>query len=92
VVRVRERLARDGVEITLSMSRHQFVWPTFRQTIEALCEALDAAWRFFDGVVQRVALDNMRTPPGSTILAIGGSTGVASGTGLEPETRLSTAT
>jgi len=63
------------------MSRHQLVWPTFRRTIEALCEALDAAWRFFDSVVQRVALDNMRAPPGSTILAIGGSTGVARGTG-----------
>lgn len=45
--------------VTLSMSRYQFVWPTFRQTIEALCEALDAAWRFFDGVVERVVLDNM---------------------------------
>ncbi len=45
--------------VTLSMSRYQFVWPTFRQTIEALCEALDAAWRFFGGVVERVVLDNM---------------------------------
>jgi transposase len=45
--------------VTLSMSRYQFVWPTFSQTIEALCEALDAAWRFFGGIVQRVVLDNM---------------------------------
>jgi transposase len=45
--------------VTLPMSRHQFVWPTFRQTVEALCEALDAAWRFFGGIVQRVVLDNM---------------------------------
>lgn len=45
--------------VTLSMSRYQFVWPTFRQTIEALCEGLDAAWRFFDGVTKRVVLDNM---------------------------------
>lgn len=45
--------------VTLPMSRYQFVWPTFRQTLEALCEGLDAAWRFFGGVVQRVVLDNM---------------------------------
>jgi transposase len=45
--------------VMLPLSRHQFVWPTFRQTVEALCEALDAAWRFFGGVVKRVVLDNM---------------------------------
>lgn len=45
--------------VTLPMSRHQFVWPTFRQTVDALCEGLDAAWRFFGGVVRRVVLDNM---------------------------------
>jgi transposase len=45
--------------VTLPMSRYQFVWPTFSQTVEALCEGLDAAWRFFGGVVHRVVLDNM---------------------------------
>jgi hypothetical protein len=45
--------------VTLPMSRYQFVWPTFTQTVEALCDGLDAAWRFFGGVVKRVVLDNM---------------------------------
>lgn len=45
--------------VTLPMSRYQFVWPTFRQTTEAVCEALDTAWRFFGGIVKRVVLDNM---------------------------------
>ena len=45
--------------VTLPMSRYEFVWPTFHQTVEALCEGLDAAWRFFGGVVKRVVLDNM---------------------------------
>lgn len=45
--------------VTLPMSRYQFVWPTFRQTVEALCEALDAAWRFFGGITKRVVFDNM---------------------------------
>jgi transposase len=44
--------------ITLPMSRYQFVWPTFQQTTEALCDGLDAAWRFFGGVTHRVVLDN----------------------------------
>lgn len=45
--------------VTLPMSRYQFVWPTFLQTVEALCEGLDAAWRFFGGFTHHVVLDNM---------------------------------
>jgi transposase len=44
--------------VTLSSSRYQFVWPTFTQTVEDVCAGLDAAWRFFGGVVHRVVLDN----------------------------------
>jgi transposase len=44
--------------VTLSMSRYQFVWPTFTQTVEDVCAGLDAAWSFFGGVVQRIVLDN----------------------------------
>ncbi len=45
--------------VTLTVSRYMFVWPLLRQTTEALCEALDAAWRFFDGVPKRLVPDNM---------------------------------
>jgi transposase len=45
--------------VTLTMSRYQFVWPTFLQTLEALCDGLDAAWVFFDGIVARIVIDNM---------------------------------
>jgi transposase len=45
--------------VTLTMSRHQFVWPTFLQTLDALCEGLDAAWKFFGGIVARIVIDNM---------------------------------
>jgi transposase len=45
--------------VTLSMSRYMFVWPTFAQTCAALIEGLEAAWRFFGGVVKRVVPDNM---------------------------------
>jgi transposase len=45
--------------VTLSASRYMFVWPLLTQTTEALCEGLDAAWRFFDGVPLRIVPDNM---------------------------------
>ncbi len=37
--------------VTLAFSRFQFVWPTFRQTTEAVCEGLDRAWMFFGGII-----------------------------------------
>jgi transposase len=44
--------------VTLSVSRYQFVWPTFTQTVDDVCAGLDAAWSFFCGIVLRVVLDN----------------------------------
>ncbi len=59
-------LVVDGVRkklwalvVTLTVSRYMFVWPLLQQTTEALCEGLDAAWRFFDGVPKRLVPDNM---------------------------------
>ena len=45
--------------VTLSMSRHMFVWPVFRQTLDELVAGLDAAWQFFGGVPRHVVIDNM---------------------------------
>jgi hypothetical protein len=45
--------------VTLTASRYMFVWPTFSQTVDALCEGLDAAWRFFGGMPKNIVLDNM---------------------------------
>jgi transposase len=46
--------------ITLVFSRHMFVWPTFRQTTEAVCEGLDRAWRFFGGMARVLIPDNTK--------------------------------
>lgn len=46
--------------VTLSFSRYQFVWPTFRQTTEAVCEALDRAWMFFGGIVMTLIPDKTK--------------------------------
>lgn len=44
--------------VTLVFSRYMFVWPTLTQTVEDVCDGLDAAWWFFDGVVEIVIPDN----------------------------------
>ena len=45
--------------VTLTVSRYMFVWTVLQQTTEALCEGLDAAWCFFDGIPKRLVPDNM---------------------------------
>ncbi len=44
--------------VTLSYSRHMFVWPTLTQTVIDVCEGLDEAWGFFGGMPRRLVLDN----------------------------------
>ena len=46
--------------VTLSHSRHSFVFPTFEQTLAVVCEGLDAAWQFFGGVVRSLIVDNLK--------------------------------
>jgi len=46
--------------VTLVYSRMVFVYPTFFQTTEAVCEGLDAAWRFFDGMPHVIIPDNTK--------------------------------
>ena len=45
--------------VTLAFSRFQFVWPSFEQTTEAVCDGLDAAWRFFGAMPEVIVPDNM---------------------------------
>lgn len=44
---------------TACFSRHQFVWPTFRQTTEEVIAGFEAAWLYFGGVFPVVIPDNM---------------------------------
>jgi Integrase core domain len=46
---------------TAVYSRHCFVWLTFTQTLTAVIEGFEAAWRFFGGVFAVVIPDNMST-------------------------------
>jgi len=47
-----------ALNIVLTYSRHQFVWPLIRQTLEEVIAGLEAAWRFFGGIPRRLVLDN----------------------------------
>lgn len=47
--------------VTLGFSRLSFVWPTFRQTTEAIIEGLEAAWWFFGGMTRTLIPDNPTT-------------------------------
>jgi len=42
----------------LIYSRHSFLWLLVQQTVEATIEGLEASWRFFGGLPQRLLLDN----------------------------------
>jgi transposase len=44
---------------TACCSRHCFVWLTFSQTMAAVIEGFEAAWRFFGGVFRTVIPDNL---------------------------------
>jgi len=46
--------------ITLAFSRYQFVWPTFAQTTEAVCDGLDRAWWFLDAMPRTLVPDNTK--------------------------------
>ena len=47
-----------GLSITLTYSRHSFLWPLVHQTVEATIEGLEKAWAFFQGCPKRLILDN----------------------------------
>ena len=46
--------------VTLVMSRHQYVYLTHRQDLEALINGIEEAWEAFGGVTRRLIIDNMK--------------------------------
>lgn len=49
-----------GLIFTAVFSRHMFVYPTHRQTLEEVIAGFDCAWLFFGGVFAVVIPDNMK--------------------------------
>lgn len=54
----RKKLLRALI-FTAVYSRHMFVWPTFRQTLDDVIAGCEAAWPFFGGTFQVLIPDNM---------------------------------
>lgn len=49
-----------GLIFTAVYSRHMFVWPAYRQTLQEVIAGFEAAWMFFGGVFAVVIPDNMK--------------------------------
>jgi hypothetical protein len=56
----RRRVAQ-GLIFTAVYSRHMFVYPTLRQTLEEVVAGFEAAWVFFGGVFAVVVPDNIKS-------------------------------
>jgi transposase len=54
------RRVTHGLIFTAVYSRHQFVYPTHRQTLEEVIAGFDAAWAFYGGVFAVVIPDNLK--------------------------------
>ena len=54
------RRVTHGLIFTAVYSRHMFLYPTHRQTLEEVIAGFDAAWAFFGGVFKVVIPDNMK--------------------------------
>ncbi|MDY6850416.1 MAG: IS21 family transposase [Thermodesulfobacteriota bacterium] len=46
--------------VTLVFSRHQYVYLTHRQDLDALIAGIEEAWEFFGGVSRRLIVDNLK--------------------------------
>jgi Mu transposase-like protein len=47
-----------ALAVVLPFSRFAFVWPLVHQTLDEVIAGLEATWRFFDGLPQRLVIDN----------------------------------
>ena len=47
-----------ALAVVLPFSRFAFVWPLVHQTLDEVIAGLEASWRFFDGLPQRLVVDN----------------------------------
>jgi transposase len=54
------RRVAHGLIFTSVYSRHMFVYPTHRQTLDEVIAGFEAAWAFFGGVFKVVIPDNMK--------------------------------
>jgi transposase len=49
-----------GLILTACVSRHQFCWPTYGETVAEVIEGFEEGWEFFGGVFRVVIADNLK--------------------------------
>lgn len=49
-----------GLILTACLSRHQFCWPTYGETLPEVIEGLEEGWEFFGGVFRVLIVDNLK--------------------------------
>jgi transposase len=49
-----------GLVLTAGVSRHQFCWPTYGESLPEVIEGFEEAWEFFGGVFRVVVTDNLK--------------------------------
>jgi transposase len=49
-----------GLLVTLAFSRYAFLWVALRQDLSTVLAGVEAAWAFFQGVVRRLVVDNLK--------------------------------
>jgi transposase len=54
------RRVAKGMIFTACVSRHQFCWPTFGESLEEVIEGFEEAWLFFGGVFRIAIVDNLK--------------------------------
>lgn len=54
-----QRLVK-GLILTACVSRQQFCWPTYGETVAEVIEGFEEAWEFFDGVFRVAIVDNLK--------------------------------
>jgi transposase len=55
-----KRRKLQAMVFTPVVSRHEFVWPCWDQSVQTVIEAMEAAWRFYGGVFHVVVPDNCK--------------------------------
>lgn len=55
-----KRRVLHALVVTLVFSRHQYVYLTFRQDLDALVAGIEEAWEAFGGIARRLIVDNMK--------------------------------
>lgn len=55
-----KRRVLHALIVTLVFSRHQYVYLTFRQDLDALIAGIEEAWEWFGGTTRRLIVDNMK--------------------------------